>query len=99
MTGLFFNFEENDIVIGSNGSFVTSDIDGQCCTLIAISQICRITKPEVGTQLISKMYNRRYRNVAGSIAEAKRAVEKDGGKNVVIDLIDDNIYFDATYEN
>lgn len=100
MNGLRFDFESNDIIIGSNGSFETSNIDGQNCALIALSQICIITKPEVGEQLASKLQNRKTRSVSADVSAAIRAVEADGGRNVIIEVDDDEqLFFDANYDN
>ena len=97
MEGLRLDFEERDLIM--NGGFATTVIDSQNCALIALSQVCRITKPHVGEQIASKLQNRKRRAVSAVIAAAVRAVEKDGGKNVSI-TIDDNeqIQFKATYD-
>lgn len=100
MNGLRFDFEANDIVLSPSGSFAVSQIDSQNCALISLSQITRLTKPEIGAQLASQLQNRKQRSVASVLAEAKRMVEADGAKNVSITIDEnDNLKFEATYED
>lgn len=100
MRGLRFDFENSDLYLLPDGTFAESVIDSQNCALIAISQVCRITKPEVGTQLTAKLINRKTVNTASALAEARRAVEKDGGTNVLISVDSkDKLNFEATYED
>jgi hypothetical protein len=99
MEALFFDFEANDIAIKSDGSFKTSDTGSQNCALIANSQICRLTVPEKGEQLVARILNGKTFNINADIAKAKRAVEKDGGTNVKISLVDGQLTYNATYES
>lgn len=97
-------FLENQTLIvrrlSESANFSVANIDGQNCALIALSQVCLVTKPLVGVQLGSRLVNRKERNVSGLISEAIRAVEADGGRNVVIELNDNGqLFFDATYES
>ena len=64
MNGLFFDFENNDIVIQGDGSFYASNIDSQNCAFIATSQVCRLTVPNVGEQLAVSLLNRKSANVS-----------------------------------
>jgi len=84
MNGLYFDFENNDIVLKDDGSFATAEIGSQNCAFIATSQVCRLTKPEIGEMLMARLINRKGVGSASDIARAKVAVEKDGGKNVAI---------------
>lgn len=100
MNGLLFDFENNDIVLTDNGTFATGIIDSQNCAFIAASQVCRITKPEVGEQIFAKLANRKTPNTALEIRNAVSAVQKDGGKNVKIILTEEgNLSFRAEYES
>ena len=100
MTGLFFDFENNDIVLQENGSFKTADIGSQNCALIATSQVCRLQKPEIGEQLAAKIINRKGVNINRDITKAIAAVKRDGGKNVEI-LINEygQLSFKANYDS
>jgi len=100
MDGFFFDFENNDIVLKADGSFATSDIGSQNCAFIANSQICRLTRPEVGELLSAKIINRKGVNIDRDIAKAIAAVEKDGGINVKILLNEDGqLSFYAEYDS
>lgn len=100
MNGLFFDFENNDIVIQDDGSFAASNIDSQCCALIATSQVCRLTKPHIGEQLAVKLMNRKNANVTRDIEKAKKAVRDDGGKDVSIVISEEGqLSFNAVYES
>lgn len=99
ISALFFNFDDNDIVIGSNGSFVVTDTSNQNVALIAMSQVCRVTYPEVGAQLGSRIVNQRSSAVSAVISEAVRAAESDGASNVSITLSGNDIQFKGTYDS
>jgi hypothetical protein len=100
MDGLFFDFENNDIVLQDNGSFKTSNIDAQNCAFIAMSHVCRLTKPEVGEALMAKLVNGNARNRSSEIRRAVAAVEKDGGKNVSITInAQGQLLFNAKYDS
>lgn len=100
MRGLFFNFEDNDIVLQDDGSFETSDIGSQNCAFIATSQVCRLTAPQIGEQLAAKIINGNAVNVNRSISKAVTAVKKDGGTDVSIILNEHGqLSFKATYES
>jgi hypothetical protein len=98
MEGLYFDFENNDIVLNAAGSFVTADIGSQNCALISTSQICRLTKPEIGEQLAVKLLLRKGTGSKTDIARSVAAVQKDGGTDVSI-LLDSlgQLSFKATY--
>lgn len=97
--GIQYDFETGDIIIQSNGTFRKAYIDSQLCALIAVSEVCRLTKPEVGAQLSGRMQNRRNIDVARDISEAERQVERDGGTEVSIYLQNENLQFIATYDS
>lgn len=99
ISALFFNFDDNDIVIGSSGSFVVSDTGNQNVALIAMSQVCRVTYPEVGVQLGSRILNQRSSAVSAVISEAIRAAESDGASNVSITLSGNDVQFKGTYDS
>ena len=99
MTGIKFDFEAADIIIGADGTFVVTETSSQCCALIAISQICRLTKPELGAYIGSRTLNVKHASVDAILAEAKRMVENDGGRDVGLRLIDEKLLFTATYDN
>lgn len=100
MNGLKFDFDSGDITINASGSFQTATIDNQNVALIALSQVCRLTKPEVGAQIGARIINRRAVNVVAVLAEAKRMAENDGATNVTIEITNnDNITFLGTYDN
>lgn len=98
MTGLRFDFEENDIIIDTDGSFVKTVIDSQNCALISLSQICRITRADVGEQIAAKLQNRKQRNVSPVLASAVRAVQRDGGRKVSVTInAEQQLQFKADY--
>lgn len=100
MRGLQYNFEEQDLVIKPNGTFSTAITDNQTCALITLSQVCRITMPEIGEQIGAKLINRKTRSVASILSAAERAVESDGATQVAITLDDNsNLQFKANYGN
>jgi len=100
MTGMFFDFDVNDIVLNENGGFATSKLGAQNCALIATSQTCRLTYPEVGEMLAARLINRRNKNTSHDIRLAKKAVERDGGKKVQILVTDTGqLSFNAIYES
>lgn len=99
MNGLRFDFATNDLIIES-GSFATANIDNQTVALISISQICRLTRPELGAQLPSKLINRKVPSVSSILLDAVTMAENDGATNVSVRFIDsDNLQFLGTYEN
>lgn len=99
ISALFFNFDDNDIVIGSSGSFVVADTGNQNVALIAMSQVCRVTYPEIGVQLGSRIVNQRSSSANAIISEAVRAAETDGATDVAITLSGNDIQFKGTYES
>ena len=99
MHGLKLDFDVNDIVLKGNGSFATTVIDNQNAALIALSQVCRITKPEVGAQIGSRLQNRRAASVAALLAEARRMIERDGGRDVSVILDGAQLSFLTRYDN
>lgn len=100
MEGIYFDFENNDIVIDTDGTFKTAEIGSQNCALIANSQVCRLTTPEVGETLAGKIINGKSVNINRYISRAISAVKKDGGKNVKILINEDNeLSFYAEYDS
>ena len=99
ISALFFNFDDDDIAIGSSGSFVVADTGNQTVALIAMSQVCRVTSPEVGVQLGSRILNQRSSAVNAVISEAVRAAETDGATDVAITLSGNDIQFKGTYDS
>ena len=100
MDGIYFNLEDNDIELTSAGVIKKAEISSQCCALIATSQVCRLTKPEVGEQVAAKIINNRDSNVTPILESAIRAVEDDGGNDVEIYLNDDDqLVFKADYDD
>ena len=100
MDGLFFDFENNDIVLNDDGDFDASDIGSQNCAFVANSQVCRLTRPEVGESLAAKIINSKGVNNAMGITKAVAAVKKDGGTNVEILINEDSqLSFKADYDS
>ena len=100
MNGIKFNFDTNDLTVGSNGSFDTAVIDNQNVALISLSQVCRLTKPEVGAQIGSRLINIRRSAASAILLDAKKQAENDGAKNVRIQFTSErNLIFTGTYEN
>lgn len=100
MNGLRFDFENNDIMLDDSGRFITATTDNQNVALIALSQVCRLTKPEVGAQIGARIINRKPINVSAVLAEAKRMAESDGARNVSIGLDgNNNLIFVGTYDS
>lgn len=98
MVGLRYDFDIGDITIGSDGSFTTAVTDNQNIALISLSQICRLTYPEVGAQIGPRILNRQARNVQGVLDEARRMAEADGAKNVSITIKDEELRFNGSYD-
>lgn len=100
MHGLKFDFEKGDIVINASGTFETVPSDNQNVALIATSQVCRITRPEFGAQIGSRIVNQKYAGVSSVLADAKRQAEADGAKNVSIRFTEEQqLIFVGTYED
>ena len=70
MRGIVYDFNVGDVVISESGPFVKGTIDNQNVALIAVSQVCRITKPEIGAQIGARIVNRRTSEIAGVLANA-----------------------------
>lgn len=99
MTGIKFDFEKGDITIDSTGSFSIAEIDNQNVALIALSQVCRLTFPEVGAQIGSRLINTPVSGVSAILADAKRQAEADGAKDVKVSFTQDNkLIFVGKYE-
>lgn len=95
-----FDFENNDIILQENGTFKSTTVDNQNCALISLSQVCRITRPILGAQIGSRLINRQRRHVSSILSSAKRMVQDDGGKNVVVDFdLNENLIFIAEYDS
>lgn len=99
MKGIVYDFNVGDVVISKDGPFVKGTIDNQNVALIAVSQVCRITKPEIGAQIGARIINRRAGEVAGVLADAKKQAQKDGATDVSIELIDEQLLFTGRYED
>lgn len=100
MLGLKFDFEQNDITIGADGSFVTAQTDQQNIALIALSQVCQLTNPRLGAQIGSKLINRPASSASSLLGAAQRMAEDDGATDVAITLTSDGkLYFNGKYES
>lgn len=99
MKGIVYDFNVGDVVISEDGPFVKGTIDNQNVALIAVSQVCRITKPEIGVQIGARIINRRAGEVAGVLADAKKQAQKDGATDVSIELIEEQLLFTGRYED
>lgn len=98
MNGLFFDWETHDIAINGSGAFSATEVSSQTCALIALSHVCRLTKPELGADLANKLVNRRHTKASRFLAEAERMVERDGGRRVSITLDEqERLQFEAEY--
>ncbi len=99
MRGIVYDFNVGDVVISESGPFVKGTIDNQNVALIAVSQVCRITKPEIGAQIGARIVNRRTSEIAGVLADAKKQAQNDGATNVVIEMTDEQLLFTGRYED
>lgn len=98
MNGIYFSFDESDIRINSRGRFETAQVDSQTCALISLSQVCRLSVPELGVQLGTLIENRKEESVKGLLARARRQVLSDGALTAVVAFdADSNLHFEATY--
>ncbi len=103
MIGMMYDFEAADIRFDDFGAIEKAVIDNQNCALIATSEVCRITRPEVGAYLFARVINRQAKDVKQLVADARRMVEADGGKQVYLTpVLDDhgrvaNVTFKADY--
>lgn len=99
MEGLIFDFDEGDLVIAGE-AFAHGNIDNQNVALIAISQVCRVTEPQVGAQITARLTNRKTVSTAAVLADAVAQAKADGARNVSIELDEDNqLIFQGTYES
>ena len=99
MTGLKFDFDIGDIVI-DQGRFVTANIDNQNVALISLSQICRLTRPELGAQIGARLLNRKPVSVSAVLVDAERQAKSDGATNVFVGFSDSNsLTFGGKYED
>lgn len=100
MRGFKFDFNTSDLIIGTDGQFPVASIDNQNVALIAVSQVCVVTKPEIGAQIGARLMNRPINLVGSVLADAKRQAESDGAKNVVIKFTKNGqLIFTGAYEN
>lgn len=100
MQGLKFDFDSGDLKINASGRFDSGFIDNQNVALIGVSQVCRLTRPEIGAQIGSRVINLKSSNVSSILFDAKRQAEQDGATNVRIELTDDKqLIFIGTYED
>ena len=99
MTGLKFDFDIGDIVIDQE-RFVTANIDNQNVALISLSQICRLTRPELGAQIGARLLNRKPVSVSAVLVDAERQAKADGATNVFVGFSDSNsLTFRGKYED
>ena len=99
MRGLKFDFDIGDISI-VDGEFETAVIDNQNIALIAISQVCRLTRPEVGAQLPARIANCKPYVINEVIRDARQQAKKDGATDVVVSISDRGVLtFSGTYED
>lgn len=97
MTGLLYDFDQQDIVI-KGGRFVTANVDNQTVALVAVSQVCALTKPQLGAQLTARLANRRTVNTSSAIADAIQQAQEDGATDVSIQFIDNELLnFEGKY--
>ncbi len=100
MNGLKFDFNTNDVELDPSGQFLTATIDNQNVALIAISQVCRLTAPQVGAQIASRLINRPAGGVASILEDARSQAKKDGAKNVKIGFTNEGkLTFSGRYED
>lgn len=81
------------------GPFTKGIIDNQNVALIAVSQVCRLTKPELGAQVGARIINRRTSEIASVLADAKKQAQNDGATDVVIEMTDEQLLFTGRYED
>lgn len=86
-------------VPANSGPFTKGIIDNQNVALIAVSQVCRLTKPELGAQVGARIINRRTNEIASVLADAKKQAQNDGATNVVIEMTDEQLLFTGRYED
>ena len=100
MKGFKFNFETGDIVVSPQGVLETAQIDCQNIVLIGLSQVCRLTRPEFGAQIGSKIVERHSSDISSLLATVKKQAENDGATNVVLQLTSDNkLIFTGVYDS
>lgn len=86
-------------VPANSGPFTKGIIDNQNVALIAVSQVCRLTKPELGAQVGARIINRRTSEIASVLADAKKQAQNDGATDVVIEMTDEQLLFTGRYED
>lgn len=86
-------------VPAASGPFTKGIIDNQNVALIAVSQVCRLTKPELGAQVGARIINRRTSEIASVLADAKKQAQNDGATDVVIEMTDEQLLFTGRYED
>lgn len=99
MRAIKYDFDIKDIVVAKAGNFEIATVDNQNIALISVSQVCRITKPEVGAQIGTYIINRQNRNIGAILGRAVRMAENDGAKNVSVNITDDQLLFRGYYED
>lgn len=99
MVGLKFSFDVNDVEI-VDGAFAIANTDSQNVALIALSQVCRLTAPEVGAQIPARIINVKTPNADAVFSDAMSQAKKDGAKNVFVGFDNDNnLIFKGSYGN
>lgn len=98
MNGIYFSFENADIQLTSKGTFDTAQVDSQTCALISLSQVCRLSVPELGVQLGALIENRKRKSVNGLLAKARRQVLADGALSAIVEFNESgDLHFEAVY--
>ena len=99
MVGLKYDFEGQDLHIDPlTGAFITADTDNQNVALIALSQVCRLTQPEIGAQLPARIVNVRRSSVGSVFNDAMQQARKDGAKDVFVGFdSNNNLIFKGNY--
>lgn len=98
MKGIKYDFDTYDIGTDSTGAVEMAITDNQNAALIALSQVCRITVPELGAQIGSQLQNRRLSSVGSVLASAERMIASDGGRNPSVTFVNtDQLTFTADY--
>ena len=100
MNGLYYSFDRYDIEIGSNGSFVTANTDNQNVALISMSQVCRLTRPELGAEIPARIINVRRSSADAVFSDAMQQARSDGATDAFVGFDqNDNLIFRGNYDS